>query len=236
MLNHLFFLRNLTIAACFLGVFSSLCKASIEISPVDFGNYRNNGNHSAVSLNYVAQMNASANYRNFFIFDLSSVTETILSATLKLENPQLTDNTVTSTYTLYDVSTSVTILTSNQTGATAIYADLGTGTTYGSVALASSIAAGLVEIPLNPDAIAAMNATSGMFALGGAISTATSSMVRIFTFTTDPLFTQKLVLELEEPVLTPPSSTDIVPEPASMFVWCGVGLMVCLGAAARRKV
>lgn len=234
MLNCSVSLRHLALAIIALCAFSQLCSASIEISPVDYGNYRHNGNHGAASPNYAAFANATTNYRNFFVFDLSSVTQTILSATLKLENPQLTANGVASTYTLYDVTTDVATLTTGQTGATAIYADLGTGTIYGSVALGSSIAAGMVEIPLNSNALAAMNATSGLFALGGAITTAASSTVSVFGFTSDPIYTQKLVLELEEPV-TPPPSTGIVPEPTSLLVWCGVGLVAGLGMAARRK-
>jgi hypothetical protein len=236
MLNYAFFLRNIVFSVLAICVVSSQCFASVEISATNSGWYRSIGTNFPTSPNYVAGTISQYNYRNFFVFDLSAVTETILSATLKLENPQITNNSAPSTYTLYDVSTSVSALMASQTGSigTGIYTDLGSGISYGSIALNSTIGSGMVEVTLNSDAIAAMNATTGLFAFGGSLIAGNSSPAVVFNGTSGSEYIRTLVLELAEPV-TPPASTGIVPEPASMLVWCGVGLVACLGAAARRK-
>ena len=167
MSNPYFSFRQLTLAVFAACSVPTLCFASIEISATGSGWYRSNGGHVAVNPNYIVQVNGSANNRNFFVFDLTGVADTILSAVLRLENPQTVNNGIASTYTLYDVSTGVASLMADQSGATGIYADLGTGTSYGSAALSSSVSPGFVEISLNTTAISALNSTSGLFALGG---------------------------------------------------------------------
>ena len=136
MSNPYFSFRQLTLAVFAVCSVPTLCFASIEISATGSGWYRSNGGHVGANPNYIVQVNGSANNRNFFVFDLTGVADTILSAVLRLENPQTVNNGIASTYTLYDVSTGVTSLMADQTGATGIYADLGTGTSYGSAALA----------------------------------------------------------------------------------------------------
>ena len=177
-------------------------------------------------------MNGSANNRNFFVFDLTGVADTILSAVLRLENPQTVNNGIASTYTLYDVSTGVASLMADQSGATGIYADLGTGTSYGSAALSSSVSPGFVEISLNTTAISALNSTSGLFALGGSLSVVGSTPAQLFTGTSGPEYIRTLILEVEQPVIPP--STGVVPEPMSFAVWSTIALVSGLGAFARQ--
>jgi hypothetical protein len=233
MANHFLTLRRLALAVCVFSAFSTLCSASVEIGAADSGWYRSDGRHFSTNLNYLTQVNGTPNFRNFFVFDLSAVTNTILSASLRLENPAATTNGASSTYTLYDVSTSPATLTADQSGATGvgIYGDLGSGVSYGSVALGSSVGTGFVDIPLNSAALTALNATSSIFAVGGAISTVGSSQVRLFADTGGD-FVRKLILEVEQ-TQTPPT-TGAVPEPASVLVWCGIGLLTCLGAFRQR--
>lgn len=161
-------LGPLFLACLLICALPTLCRASIEISAVDSGNYRSTGVHVAANPSYFVGVINNLHYHNFFVFDLSGVTETILSATLKLENPAAVTNSAATAYTLYDVTTSIgTLTTSQSAGPTGvgIYNDLGAGTSYGSVAVGGSVGVGFVEIPLNAAAIAGMNATSGLFLL-----------------------------------------------------------------------
>lgn len=229
-------LGPLFLACLLICTLPTLCRASIEINAVDSGNYRSTGVHVAANPSYFVGVINHLHYHNFFVFDLSGITETILSATLKLENPTAVTNSAATAYTLYDVTTSIgTLTTSQSAGPTGvgIYNDLGAGTSYGSVAVGGSVGVGFVEIPLNAAAIAAMNATSGLFALGGSLGVVGSSSDALFKNTSGYEFVRTLILEVEESVAPP--STGIVPEPASMFVWCGTGLLACFGATARRK-
>lgn len=234
MICHCPLLRLLVLATVALCSSPTLTWASIEISATDSGNYASNGTHVAVNPNNWVRTNHSTSNRNFFVFDLSDVTDTILSATLLLENPT---DTVASTYTLYEVTTDIATLTTDQSGAPgiAIYGDLGTGTSYGLVAFSTAISAGFVEIPLNSSAISALNAASGLFALGGSLSAAGPNLATLFAGTSGPEYVRKLILEVEKTEEETPPSNGIVPEPTSLLVWCGVGLVAGLGMAARRK-
>jgi hypothetical protein len=113
------------------------------------------------------------NYHNWFVFDLSCATEPITSAYLVLEMP--TDGFWSvdpfETYTLFDVTTPLADLMSSQND-TAYYVDLGTGTSYGSVAVSESDEGGEVIVPLNAAGLAALNAAlGGQVGIGGAITT-----------------------------------------------------------------
>ena len=119
--------------------------------------------------------NDAAVYRNFFVFDLSAVTGTITFATLRLYNPSIfTDSTngyqsadASETYELYSYEGSIDDLV-NSAGS---YADLGDGTFYGTVDVSAFDNGQIVSVELNDGALADLNGASGLFALGGRIST-----------------------------------------------------------------
>ena len=132
--------------------------------------------------------------RNWFQFDLSSVASVVTAATLQVDQglvltdcaPQPCSPATTATYTLFDVSAASTAALG--THSTAIWADLGSGTSYGSLTASAGppVFAGngrIVSIPLNAAAVAAINANRGAsFVLGGAVTTLTggSEMVVLF--------------------------------------------------------
>lgn len=224
-------LKRFTLAAIIFCSVSAMSFASIEVSFTDCGWYSDAGVHQPANLTYIVRTNGTGNHRNFFVFDLSGVTQTIVSAVLKLENPQSLTNSINSTYTLYDVSTSVATLVTGQSSATAIYADLGSGVSYGSATINSSVSPGFVEISLNAAAISAMNSASGLFALGGALSAVGSTFTQAFSSTNGPDFVRTLTLEVEQ---TTNPSGNLVPEPVSLVVWSSIALVSGLGWIVRR--
>lgn len=119
--------------------------------------------------------NDAAVYRNFFVFDLATVTGTITSATLRLYNPSVFDGSTngyhsadaSETYELYSYEGSIDDLV-NSAGS---YTDLGDGTLYGSVTVSMADNGQAVSVELNDAALVNLNGAPGLFAFGGRIST-----------------------------------------------------------------
>jgi len=183
---------------------------STTINATDSGHYANDGFHVAATLNYVVG-NTSDGFtqRNYFVFAIPDTTaDEIFSAELRLwnpgpPNPGYFSNDLSETYVLYDVTTSIASLRSENgggPGGQAIYNDLGAGTIYGSVVVSPASNGTTVSIFLNPAFIAAANAlgAGGLIAIGGAITTLdtkTSTPERVFGFTGSSLSQTQLVLE-----------------------------------------
>ena len=135
-----------------LGLVVPVQAASITLDAVDSGRYRSNGQHAAGSTNIVAGFGIN----NFFVFNLSGVTEAITSAELQVEcSPTCASGS--GTYTLYDVSTSISDLTSSKNSGDplgrTIHNDLGTGTSYGSRGVSNADNGTTVNILLNSNAV-----------------------------------------------------------------------------------
>ncbi|MCD4727115.1 MAG: PEP-CTERM sorting domain-containing protein [Pirellulales bacterium] len=110
----------------------------------------------------------TSEFRNFYVFDLTDITDNITSATLKVNVLGITGS---ETYELYHVETSVGDLTAGGSNLGDIFADLGSGTAYGSREILYSEADTYVEISLDADFLSDANDASGMFAIGGALTT-----------------------------------------------------------------
>jgi hypothetical protein len=110
---------------------------------------------------------------DFFTFDLTSLTESALSATLHLKRYFGGSDTgeTSHTYHLFDVSTDAATLNANTGTSAAIFADLGSGMSYGSFVV--SVAGDPDEIlafALNAAAVADINAAAGGFySIGGTL-------------------------------------------------------------------
>ena len=117
-------------------------------------------------------------YNDFFTFNLAGVSGSVTSVTFSAFNPGGPypgySGKPSSTYTLWDVTTPIGVLNSDNSTATGIYADLGSGISYGSVSVSAADNGALVRVTLNAAGIAAVNAAVGSeFAIGGSLGTFT---------------------------------------------------------------
>jgi hypothetical protein len=156
-------------------------------------------------------------YRNWFVFDLSNVDMTIGSATLRAYNPiegyQSPDPT--ETWSLFDVTSDMTSLMSHNGTSwedLAIYRDLGGGTNYGSTLVSAEDNGKFIEVTLNSNAITAMNNTLGLFAIGGRLTSLSSTGYQYLFGQTGDNLQVEIVLEA-------------VPEPTTLLL-LGLGGLV----------
>jgi hypothetical protein len=173
-MNSLRFLASL--AALTLAL-SAPASAQI-LTAIDQGSYDEWGFHDPTYSSYTTgRFDSAPEFRSFFVFDRSSIGGTISSATLRLFNPAPTANypdagflsgSGTETLALYDVTADLGGLTS---GAIDAFADLGSGTTFGTASVSAALNGQWLSIALNTDFLAAINASSGPIAIGASLST-----------------------------------------------------------------
>jgi hypothetical protein len=112
-------------------------------------------------------------FRNYFIFDLSSVGLTVTSATLEVTSGSYVSGDPTETYEIHDVTISLTSIT-NGTAGSAAFNDFADGSVYGTTTLSSGPITTIVSIALNAAAVSNINAAAGgMWAMGGYMTTIT---------------------------------------------------------------
>jgi hypothetical protein len=128
--------------------------------------------NTPTSENYIVGWSLSAEWRNWFVFDLAGVTDEISSAKLKLFAPLDTGYVsvdATETYELYSYESSVSDLRlENGLGN---FDDLADGASYGQVVISAQDNGTVVEIQLNQTGINALNSANGEFAIGGSVTT-----------------------------------------------------------------
>lgn len=150
------------------------------------GWYTNTGTTNAPGqFIYVTGTNGTTLFNSFFGFNLTGLSGTVFSATLRLYMPtRLTpgspgdgyqSNDPTETFVLSAVGTNYFQLTGG-TGTTAqkqaAFTDLGDGATYGSVSLSAATNGTTVVIALNAAGVAAVQASlGGRLAIGGTVTT-----------------------------------------------------------------
>lgn len=145
-----------------------------DVSAFNSGWYRDGGVYYGGNTNYiVGSCCGYAKYNDWFTFDLSLVTGAVTGASLKLATYAVMGGA--STFSLFDVSTSISNLTADHSngGATgvAILEDLGSGVFYGSREYSTFDSGSIQTIALNGNAIAALNGALGnQFAIGGTLS------------------------------------------------------------------
>ncbi len=193
----------------------------IEVSNSDSGWYDSTGRHISINGNYIAGNLSGRTYHNFFVFDISGVSDTVTSATLKLFTHKVT---ASATYNLFDVTTPISSLVTGGLGLVSTYNDLGNGSSYGSLDLLSSQDRQFVQINLNSNAISAINLAGGLFAIGGTYSPNNRSQYAFGNSYFNP--NNKLILN---------TAATSVPEPAGLAL-SSLGLLASIGFSRRKKV
>jgi len=156
-------------------VLKALVAGAVE-TPVwlaDSGWWDDSGTHDASNEVILAGDYRGREYRGFYVFNLFNIVQRVTTATLRFYlDHGVTSPDPTETYTLFDVSTPIGVLTASGTGATEIFADLGSGTVYGAGTFSSADNFMVVDIALNDAAITALNQSLvRKFAMGGAVTT-----------------------------------------------------------------
>ena len=153
---------------------------STVLNFVGVGWYSEAGDHIASNKNYIAGLCGVAPdpcdnprdliYNDFFVFDLGNE-PIVSSAVLRLWNPPTgyISTNPSELYKLYDVSTNVTDLMSSNTGEIGIFDDLGSGTQFGGRCVTAGDDGRLVKIPLDADAIDALDDSRGNSTIGGTL-------------------------------------------------------------------
>jgi hypothetical protein len=227
-------------AACVLSGAGGASADTITRNTIDRGWFDSTGRHNSDITNYVAGFvpfpGTPETYRNFFVIDLTAITEPVLGARLILRNPLANESELGApagfaspqgqeTFTLFDVSTPASVLQNSQVGQTGVFADLGGGVIFGTVDLDATVNGTDVAIVLTEEGVAAVNAArGGLWAVGGAITTLdpanTTEPERLFAGTNWPNSAGdgRTYLELK------------VPAPGAAVVMLGLGAL-----AARRR-
>ncbi len=129
-----------------------------------------------VGENYISIFSGSDYLRNFFTFSLTGLDtwgQNVTSSTLHLFGGESSAGDATETFVLYDVSTDAATLNNNVgLATTAIWNDLGGGTSYGSFTLTrASVPFNTVSLSLNSAALADIASQAGnYFSIGGALT------------------------------------------------------------------
>jgi hypothetical protein len=150
---------------------------AVTLDAVDSGWYASYGVHNDDNTNYLTGGYVSE-YRSFFVFDLAGV-QNVPQATLRIFNPPRPADSLHGyqsphafeELTIFDVSTPVNTLRAGDNQQLATFNDLGTGISYGSALVSSASNNNFVDVPLNGAARAALASATGLFSLGGAITT-----------------------------------------------------------------
>ncbi len=165
-------IKNLTIL---LGAFAAsaiTASAQITINATDTGWYRADGDHDPSNNNYFTGTLFGDEHRSFFHFDLSALSGFVLSAELRIFNPQdsFYSADASETLNIFDVSTSSATLLGG-TGDVAAFGDLGSGSNLGSAVLTPASNGTFTNINLNGTALALLEAAlGGNISFGGALS------------------------------------------------------------------
>ena len=158
------------------GVQALILNGTTTIEASAKGWLREDGSHNPNN-NYIVGYCANCGgymYNNYFTFDLSNIDFAITSAVLSVGNGFDYYGGDLSTYSLFDVDSSILSLgvpriPGDASGIT-IFNDLQSGSLFGSRSITSVVANSQVDTTLNGSALAALNAAvGGDFAIGGTL-------------------------------------------------------------------
>jgi len=146
------------------------------ITSASHGWYDSSGIHNAGSPNYAAGYSDGDTFRDYFMFNLTNIPGQLVNAQLLVNAYGVGSTNSALTFQLYDVTNAITQLTNNQSSATGIFADLGSGMIYGGRDMYTNESYQTAAIPLDDGFLAAAQAANGgPIALGGAVTSITGS-------------------------------------------------------------
>jgi hypothetical protein len=163
------------------GVQTLTLNGSIVLTATDTGWVFQQGLHNTGNQNYfVGDCGAGCtpaeqgSYNNYFVFNLGQITQTITSAVLSVGNGAGYVAGPLSTYSLFDVTSSLASLdvtrSSGDLTGQAIFNDFQSGILFGSRSITSVVQNSQVNTTLNASAVAALNAARGQsWAIGGTL-------------------------------------------------------------------
>ena len=179
--------------------------ATTTLDPVGRGWIRDNGFHNDrdVGNNYFAGFSPSqGEYRNWFAFDLSSITGTVTVAEMIIEINEYVSPDATETWELHHVSTAPGNL--GTVVSVAHYDDLGDGPVLGSHTFSSADEGNVTSFHLGRRMIDELNAAiGGPIEFGGlltSLSGQTSANEGIFVHTSPDTTTQLRITTVSEPI------------------------------------
>lgn len=173
---------------------------------------------------YFTGSNAQGTWRSGYYFDLTSVSGTVIGATLELQAYDYSSSAPSETIEFFDSFWNPATSTADAPS----FGDLGSGTSYGAFAIAAGSApTDLLSFPLNAAAIVDINSSLGsIFRIGGALTslngTAVSGVEGVFLNSSES-GVQRLVL------------TTSVPEPAAVAM-VGLAVLPPLRRRTRRSI
>jgi hypothetical protein len=156
--------------------------ATVTLFAQDLGSYDSSGNGSSSQSNYIVGGNDNpTEFRNFFVFDLSNITDKIVGASLDVFNMPggyVSDDT-SEIYQISEFSGSISDLTSG-TGGIATFNDLGSGQVFGTREIFNDESDTIISTSFGSDGLVALSAASGLFAVGGALTSYSNGIEAIF--------------------------------------------------------
>jgi hypothetical protein len=130
------------------------------------GHYRDDGHHDPANGETLIGATAGGDHRTYLSFDLGALSGTVVAASLRLELVAYDSIDPGESLEIWEVTTDTGLLESSS-GSLPIYDDLGDGLSYGHWAFTPADAGTVLEMPLAPEAVAAINAAAGStFAIG----------------------------------------------------------------------
>lgn len=174
---------------CLLTISPFSLAGTITLDATNSGWYYDDGSHVGytepnISTGVCTACLYSGESRSFFLFDLSTVSAPVVSATLRISTGDtdgsfgrlVTDDSF-ETYSLFDVSSDPSILPVGDTGNTSLFDDLADGDLYGNYNLSSPLDL-YINIDLSAAAINDINNADALFGIGGAITTLDNDLSR----------------------------------------------------------